>query len=154
MVSSPPHGGVLSRALPVWEAETFATWIADRNTEAGASGVLADRALQDRNWAYGHVIVDEAQEPSAMAWRMVLRRCPARSMTVGGRSAVATAMTDGRRGGVVCGDELTLLGATIDLGPHPLRGRLLPLGLGLDRILRRWDRGVRRILCDLRPQPG
>ena len=46
--------------------------------------MLAERALQDRNWAYGHVIVDEAQELSAMAWRMVLRRCPARSMTVVG----------------------------------------------------------------------
>ena len=60
------------------------TWIADRNAEAGASGMLAERALQDRTWAYGHVIVDEAQELSAMAWRMVLRRCPARSMTVVG----------------------------------------------------------------------
>ena len=60
------------------------TWIADRNTGAGAGGVLAERALQDRTWAYGHVIVDEAQELSAMAWRMVLRRCPARSMTVVG----------------------------------------------------------------------
>ena len=46
--------------------------------------MLAERALQDRTWAYGHVIVDEAQELSAMAWRMVLRRCPARSMTVVG----------------------------------------------------------------------
>ena len=70
--------------LPALEADTFATWIADRNTEAGARGMLAERALQDRNWAYGHVIVDEAQELSAMAWRMVLRRCPARSMTVVG----------------------------------------------------------------------
>jgi DNA helicase IV len=70
--------------LPALEADTFTTWIADRNTEAGASGMLAERALQDRNWAYGHVIVDEAQELSAMAWRMVLRRCPARSMTVVG----------------------------------------------------------------------
>jgi DNA helicase IV len=32
------------------------------------------------------VIVDEAQELSAMAWRMVRRRCPARSMTVVGDS--------------------------------------------------------------------
>jgi DNA helicase IV len=70
--------------LPPLEADTFAAWVADRNTEAGASGMLAERALQDRNWAYGHVIVDEAQELSAMAWRMVLRRCPARSMTVVG----------------------------------------------------------------------
>ena len=44
----------------------------------------AERADADRSWAYGHVIIDEAQELSAMAWRMVLRRNPARSMTVVG----------------------------------------------------------------------
>ena len=44
----------------------------------------AERAAADRTWAYGHVIIDEAQELSAMAWRMVLRRNPARSMTVVG----------------------------------------------------------------------
>jgi hypothetical protein len=53
--------------------------------------VLAERALHDRDWAYGHVIVDEAQELSAMAWRMVLRRCPARSMTVVGDLAQTSA---------------------------------------------------------------
>lgn len=31
-----------------------------------------------------HVIVDEAQELSAMAWRMVMRRIPTRSVTVVG----------------------------------------------------------------------
>ena len=70
--------------LPPLETDTFVTWIAGRNAESGSSGMLAERALQDRTWAYGHVIVDEAQELSAMAWRMVLRRCPARSMTVVG----------------------------------------------------------------------
>jgi hypothetical protein len=44
----------------------------------------ADRAAADRSWAYGHVIIDEAQELSAMAWRMVLRRNPTRSLTVVG----------------------------------------------------------------------
>ncbi len=44
----------------------------------------ADRAAADREWTYGHVIVDEAQELSAMAWRMIMRRCPSRSMTVVG----------------------------------------------------------------------
>ncbi|HEY4419694.1 MAG TPA: ATP-binding domain-containing protein, partial [Pseudonocardia sp.] len=33
---------------------------------------------------YGHVIVDEAQELSPMAWRLVMRRCPTRSMTLVG----------------------------------------------------------------------
>jgi DNA helicase IV len=44
----------------------------------------AERAAADRTWAFGHVIVDEAQELSPMAWRMVMRRCPAKSMTVVG----------------------------------------------------------------------
>jgi DNA helicase IV len=71
--------------LPALEKDDFVSWIADRNTEPGASaGMLAEQALQDRNWAYAHVIVDEAQELSAMVWRMVLRHCPARSMTVVG----------------------------------------------------------------------
>ena len=44
----------------------------------------AERAASDREWTYGHVVVDEAQELSPMAWRALLRRCPARSMTVVG----------------------------------------------------------------------
>jgi DNA helicase IV len=44
----------------------------------------AERAAIDRSWAFGHVIVDEAQELSEMAWRMLMRRCPARSMTLVG----------------------------------------------------------------------
>jgi DNA helicase IV len=44
----------------------------------------AERAAADREWTFGHVIVDEAQELSAMAWRMVMRRCPMRSMTLVG----------------------------------------------------------------------
>lgn len=48
------------------------------------SGTVAERAALDRSWTYGHVIVDEAQELSPMAWRMLMRRCPSRSMTVVG----------------------------------------------------------------------
>nr|WP_083467028.1 UvrD-helicase domain-containing protein [Kibdelosporangium sp. MJ126-NF4] len=44
----------------------------------------AERAAADREWAFGHVIVDEAQELSAMAWRVLMRRCPSRSMTLVG----------------------------------------------------------------------
>jgi DNA helicase IV len=44
----------------------------------------AERAAADRTWAFGHVIVDEAQELSPMAWRMLMRRCPAKSMTIVG----------------------------------------------------------------------
>jgi DNA helicase IV len=49
-----------------------------------ANMTAAERAAADRTWAFGHVIVDEAQELSAMAWRMLMRRCPARSLTIVG----------------------------------------------------------------------
>ena len=45
---------------------------------------IAERAVADRTWTFGHIIVDEAQELSAMAWRLLLRRCPSRSMTLVG----------------------------------------------------------------------
>lgn len=45
---------------------------------------LAERALGDRTWTYGHVVVDEAQDLSPMAWHVLLRRCPSRSFTVVG----------------------------------------------------------------------
>jgi hypothetical protein len=66
--------------LGLVDAETLAAW----NRDNGPALSTAERAGADRSWAYGHVIVDEAQELSAMAWRMVLRRNPARSMTVVG----------------------------------------------------------------------
>lgn len=47
----------------------------------------AERAAQDREWAFGHVIIDEAQELSPMAWRMVMRRSPNRWMTIVGDTA-------------------------------------------------------------------
>lgn len=45
---------------------------------------LAERAIEDRTWGFGHVIVDEAQELSPMDWRLLTRRCPGRSMTIVG----------------------------------------------------------------------
>jgi DNA helicase IV len=58
--------------------------LASLHTEVEQWSSTADRAAADREWTYGHVIVDEAQELSAMAWRMVMRRCPVRSMTLVG----------------------------------------------------------------------
>ena len=52
--------------------------------DAGARLTTAERAASDRTWTYGHVIVDEAQELSDMAWRMVMRRIPNRWMTLVG----------------------------------------------------------------------
>lgn len=45
---------------------------------------VAEQAASDRTWHFGHVVVDEAQELSPMMWRLLLRRCPSRSMTVVG----------------------------------------------------------------------
>ena len=42
------------------------------------------KAAADRTWTYGHVIVDEAQELSAMQWRALARRCPTLSFTIVG----------------------------------------------------------------------
>ncbi|PSL00158.1 DNA helicase IV [Murinocardiopsis flavida] len=58
--------------------------LAERHRAADGAATTAERAGADRTWAYGHVIIDEAQELSAMAWRMVMRRVPTRSMTVVG----------------------------------------------------------------------
>jgi len=52
--------------------------------EQGERLTAAERAAADREWAFGHIIVDEAQELSPMAWRLLMRRSPSRSMTVVG----------------------------------------------------------------------
>ncbi|MFJ6619506.1 HelD family protein [Kitasatospora sp. NPDC091335] len=58
--------------------------LAGRFRDDGPYRSTAERAADDRTWAYGHVVVDEAQELSAMAWRAVLRRVPATSLTIVG----------------------------------------------------------------------
>ncbi|WP_063727219.1 HelD family protein [Streptomyces sp. RTd22] len=60
--------------------------LADRNEEADHRSA-AERAAADRTWAFGHIIVDEAQELSPMAWRLLMRRSPTRSMTLVGDPA-------------------------------------------------------------------
>lgn len=65
--------------------------LADRFAHSGPRLTTAERAAADRTWTYGHVVVDEAQELSAMAWRMVLRRVPTRSLTIVGDVAQTAA---------------------------------------------------------------
>ncbi|SDX54866.1 DNA helicase IV [Geodermatophilus africanus] len=60
----------------------------------------AERAAADRTWTFGHVVVDEAQELSPMAWRLLVRRCPTRSMT-----AVGDLAQTGTLAGAVAWDE-------------------------------------------------
>ncbi|MBP2703717.1 PhoH family protein [Microbispora sp. RL4-1S] len=70
----------LTGLADVMDAERFA----ERQQADEVYLTTAERAARDRTWAFGHVIVDEAQELSEMAWRMVMRRCPSRSMTLVG----------------------------------------------------------------------
>jgi DNA helicase IV len=76
--SSGPEGEVL-RVTDLLDAEQ----LAERHEAPGYRSV-AERAADDRTWTFGHVIIDEAQELPEMAWRLLARRCPARSMTVVG----------------------------------------------------------------------
>jgi DNA helicase IV len=66
-------------AVDVVDAGAFAERYAEVDTRTAA-----ERAATDRTWVFGHVIVDEAQELSPMAWRLLMRRSPNRSMTVVG----------------------------------------------------------------------
>ncbi|GAA4539230.1 helicase [Amycolatopsis samaneae] len=60
-----------------------AAQLAERQDERDTRD-LAERAVEDRDWTYGHVVVDEAQELSEMDWRVLMRRCPSRSFTIVG----------------------------------------------------------------------
>lgn len=66
-------GGIVSAELLAQRARGEKEWVP-----------LAERALADRTWTYGHIVVDEAQDLSPMAWHVLLRRCPSRSFTVVG----------------------------------------------------------------------
>jgi DNA helicase IV len=58
--------------------------LADRMDRTSDGRTLAERASEDRSWTYGHIVVDEAQEHSAMMWRSLMRRCPSKSFTIVG----------------------------------------------------------------------
>jgi DNA helicase IV len=63
--------------------------LASNFAEQTERGTTAERAAADRTWAYGHIVVDEAQELSPMQWRLLSRRCPRRSFTIVGDIAQA-----------------------------------------------------------------
>ncbi len=65
--------------------------LAEAFAEFADAGTTAERAAADRTWAYGHIVVDEAQELSPMQWRLLLRRGPNRSFTIVGDIAQAAA---------------------------------------------------------------
>jgi DNA helicase IV len=58
--------------------------LADQVGRPTDARTLAEKAGADRSWTYGYVVVDEAQELSAMMWRALMRRCPGKSFTVVG----------------------------------------------------------------------
>ncbi|WP_051299527.1 HelD family protein [Arthrobacter castelli] len=64
--------------------------LAEHNEVPEVRFTAAERAVNDRSWAYGHIVVDEAQELSAMQWRLLMRRCPMKSFTVVGDIAQAS----------------------------------------------------------------
>ncbi|MFJ7216634.1 HelD family protein [Amycolatopsis sp. NPDC098790] len=86
----------LLRVSDVLDAELFA-----ERQVARSELTAAQRAAQDRTWTFGHVIVDEAQELSAMDWRLLMRRSPNRSMTLVGDVAQTGAAGGARSWGEV-----------------------------------------------------
>ena len=58
--------------------------LVDQNQERETRLTAAERATTDRSWAFGHIVVDEAQELSPMQWRLLVRRCPLKSFTIVG----------------------------------------------------------------------
>lgn len=80
--------------------------MAERHEEADHRSA-AERAAADRTWAFGHIIVDEAQELSPMVWRLLMRRSPTRSMTLVGDPAQTA-----EPGGV--GDWATMLAPYVE----------------------------------------
>lgn len=70
--------------------------LANRVRDTGPNTTLAEQAAADRTWAYGHVVIDEAQELTPMQWRTVLRRIPTKSITAVGDLA-QTSSTLGAR---------------------------------------------------------
>ena len=73
------------------EGMVDARTLAEGFEETAARRSTAELASADRSWAFGHVVVDEAQELSPMQWRLLLRRGPQRSFTVVGDVAQASA---------------------------------------------------------------
>lgn len=82
---------VLESIGPAENSRVSAETLAGRFSDSGSYLTTAERASADRTWAYGHIVVDEAQELSPMAWRLLMRRCPSRSMTIVGDVAQTSA---------------------------------------------------------------
>ena len=82
--------GFDSGGLDAYHGMVDSTLMLERYTTGQINGTLSERAAGDREWTYGHIVVDEAQELSPMAWRAIVRRVPSKSMTVVGDLAQAS----------------------------------------------------------------
>ncbi len=70
---------VESDGEPIGELDVESVDVADDDSVS-----LIDLAYGERSWQFGHVIVDEAQDLTAMQWRMVVRRSTNRAITIVG----------------------------------------------------------------------
>jgi DNA helicase IV len=98
---NPEEEAEILSAYDILDAER----LADRYEEDD-DRTAVERAAADRTWAFGHIVVDEAQELSPMAWRMLMRRCPSRSMTIVGDMAQASELGGGSSWQQVLGPNL------------------------------------------------
>ncbi len=86
---NPEEEAELLSAYDILDAERLAERYEDEDDRTAV-----ERAAADRTWTFGHIVVDEAQELTPMAWRMLMRRCPAKSMTIVGDMAQASDLSD------------------------------------------------------------
>jgi DNA helicase IV len=98
---NPEEEAEILSAYDILDAERLAS-----RYEEDDDRTAVERAAADRTWAYGHIVVDEAQELSPMAWRMLMRRCPTRSMTIVGDMAQASELGGGSSWQGVLGPNL------------------------------------------------
>ena len=57
---------------------------------------VVEQAAVDRKWQFGHIIVDEAQELTAMQWRMLRKRSASKSFTIVGDVAQTSSLAGTR----------------------------------------------------------
>lgn len=70
--------------------------LAQRYAGADPTTAVADKAVNDREWTFGHLVADEAQELSPMQLRLLFRRVPSKSATLVGDLAQASAADSAR----------------------------------------------------------
>ncbi|WP_349828455.1 HelD family protein [Brevibacterium litoralis] len=75
--------------------------LAGRWEESGPALSVGERAAEDREWTYGHLVVDEAQELNPMQLRLLFRKVPSKSATLVGDLAQASEVDTARTWGSV-----------------------------------------------------